>query len=137
MCLRITSLLLFVLAIFIFPTQADTVLTNQTNPEPNSGLQDEFSWDFGKVKAGQILTHEFTLKNNSLTTLHIKNVNTSCGCTVYEVSKKELSPGENSTIKVQFDSQGYFGEVRQFVYVTIDNPDEPILKYTIKATVYR
>jgi hypothetical protein len=97
--------------------------------------QDPFTWDFGRVKAGIALEHDFVLKNDSKRVLRVQNISTSCGCTVSEVAKKTLAPGESTTIKVKFDSLGYYGETQQFVYVTTDNLDKPILRYIIKAYV--
>ena len=46
-------------------------------------------WDFGTVKEGQVLPHEFNLKNDSNKVLNIINVGTSCGCTVSEAGEEE------------------------------------------------
>jgi hypothetical protein len=96
---------------------------------------DPFFWDFGRVKEGRLLEHDFTFKNTGNKTINIKDVTTSCGCTVSEVKQKILRPGESTTIKVKFNSQGYSGEVSQYVYVHTDEPQEPVKKFTIKARV--
>ena len=96
---------------------------------------DPLSWDFGAVREGAVLKHVFTLKNDSAKILNIKNVNTSCGCTISKIDKKKLSSGESALIEVQFNSKGYSGDVRQFVYVETDDIDDPVLKFTIKAQI--
>jgi hypothetical protein len=93
------------------------------------------TWDFGKVKAGEILKHDFVFKNDTSKTLKLKEVHTSCGCTASEVKKKELLPGEEALIEVKFNSKGYSGPVKQFVYVNTDNLDNPVTRYIIKADV--
>jgi len=93
------------------------------------------TWDFGKIKQGQILKHEFDFINNSGKYLKIQDVLTSCGCTVSEVRKKELNPGETTIVEVKFDPTGYNGEVEQFVYITTDSLDNPVIKIIIKAQV--
>ena len=98
-------------------------------------LQDPYSWDFGQVKQNQVLEHGFTLKNNTDKALNITGHNTSCGCTVSEIAKKTLEPGESAEVKVQFNSKGYKGKVQQFVYVNTDNQEDPVLKFTIEAFV--
>ena len=55
---------------------------------------DPYAWDFGRVKAGDVLKHEFIFKNDSKKTLTIKDVNTSCGCTVSEIKDKSLLPAQ-------------------------------------------
>lgn len=97
--------------------------------------KDRGIWDFGRVKAGEVLKHSFVLKNNLDKPLKIINVSTSCGCTASEVKKKSLLPGEETAIEVKFDTKNYSGEVKQYVYITTDNPEESLLRFTIKAQI--
>ena len=92
-------------------------------------------WDFGAVKKGEIVSHDFQVKNDSGRTLTIKNVTTSCGCTASAAKKSVLEPGESTEVAVKFNSKGYSGQVSQFVYVNTDDPDNPTLKFTIRAFV--
>jgi hypothetical protein len=102
-----------------------------------SGCFDPFTFDFGKVKEGEVLKHEFILKNEASKILNIKDVNTSCGCTVSEVEKKSLSAGESTVIKVKFNSRGYSGPTQQYIYIHTDNLDNPVIRYIIKAEVVK
>jgi hypothetical protein len=99
--------------------------------------EDKFRWDFGIVKAGLLLQHDFILKNESAKELNIREVNTSCGCTVSRVKNKALKPQESTVIEVKFNSKGYTGKVKQFVFLTTDNLDNPVLRYTIEAEVMK
>ena len=99
--------------------------------------EDKYSWDFGIVKEGQVLQHNFTIKNESTRELNIKNVNTSCGCTVSKVRDKTLKPQESTVIEVKFNSRGYSGKVKQYVYVTTDSLDNHLFRYIISADVVR
>ena len=98
---------------------------------------DPYQWDFGKVKQGVVLKHDFILKNETNDILGINNIHTSCGCTASESAKKSLMPQENTAITVSFNSKGYSGAVTQFVYVHTDNADLGIIKFTIKAQVIK
>lgn len=100
-------------------------------------ISDPYTWDFGKVKEGQLLKHDFILRNNSGKALTIKDVNTSCGCTVSKVEKKVLKRGESALIEVKFDSKGYSGQTQQFVYVNTDDLDNPVIRCIIKANVIK
>lgn len=104
---------------------------------PPAQGQDSTLWDFGQIKAGQIVKHDFTLTNTAQMPLVISAINTSCGCTVPEVKKKLLSPGESTLVEVSFNSTGYAGPVEQYVYVHTDRTDNPVLKFTIKAEVFK
>lgn len=96
---------------------------------------DQFTWDFGKVREGTTSLHEFIFKNQGTKQLNIGEITTSCGCTVSSIKKKNLAPGEETAISVKFDSKGYAGQTKQFVYVHTDDPANPVVKYVIKADV--
>lgn len=93
------------------------------------------SWDFGKVKAGQILEHTFVYKNESEAVVELISTNTSCGCAVSAIKNKKLLPGDSSDIDVTFNSKGYNGQVKQFVYLNTDNLADPIVRFEINAEV--
>lgn len=101
----------------------------------STAIKDKDTWDFGKVKHGEILKHAFSLKNTTGKTLNIINISTSCGCTASEVKKKVILPGEESLIEVSFNTKNYSGDVKQYVYVTTDNKEESFLRFIIKAKI--
>ena len=98
---------------------------------------DANTWDFGRVKEGEVLRHIFVLKNESKKILKINDVSTSCGCTVSEVKKKVLRPKESTSINVTFNSKGYFAMVQQSVYLFTDSLDNPVIRFIIKAYVVK
>jgi len=113
----------------------------QTNPQVKTELanppQQQDVWDFGPVKEGLILKHDFLLKNESGKPLKITGTHTSCGCTVSKVEKNTLLPGEETLIGVKFNSAEYSGPIEQYVYVNTDDAENPILKFTVKAQVVK
>jgi len=106
-----------------------------TSAVPVSDIVD--FWDFGQVKEGDILKHEFIFENITERDLEIKDVNTSCGCTVSDVKKRMLSVGESTPLDVEFSSKGYSGEVKQQIYVITDDPEEPLSKFVISGKVIK
>jgi uncharacterized cupredoxin-like copper-binding protein len=114
--------------------------SEQTKDKPVPDAQEakqaeENTWDFGQVKEGEVLKHEFILKNDLRITMNITRVDTSCGCTASKVKKKVLAPGESTTLEVNFNSKGRSGPTQQFVYVQTDNLDKPVIRFKIKADV--
>ncbi|MFA5100394.1 MAG: DUF1573 domain-containing protein [Candidatus Omnitrophota bacterium] len=108
-------------AVPVQPTQAD------------ASAQDPNVWDFGTVKTGAVLEHEFVLTNDSAKDLSIKDTTTSCGCTVSEIKKKKLRPGESTPVSIKLDTKGYSGAVKQFVYVNTDSLENPVVRFSVKA----
>jgi hypothetical protein len=102
-------------------------------PEAEPG--DVFSWNFGELKAGNVVKHVFIFKNRSQKQQNIKDVTTSCGCAISKVEKRSLKPGEETAIEVEFNSKGYSGEVKQYVYLHTEDPDNPVVRFIIQAKV--
>jgi hypothetical protein len=133
-----------IVCVMFFPTtgcysQNQTII--QQNVKEGISVKQEnndpYLWDFGKVKENIVLEHEFVFKNESEAVINIKDVNTSCGCTISEVKQKKLSPGESTVIGVKFNSKDYSGPVTQYVYMNTDSLDNPIVRYIIKAEVIK
>ncbi len=66
-------------------------------------------FDFGKIKQGEKVNHEFKFKNTGKSPLIISNATATCGCTVPEVPKEPILPGKEGVIKVIFNSEGKEG----------------------------
>lgn len=96
---------------------------------------DRDTWEFGRVKQGETLNHEFVFRNAGEAVLNIGNVETSCGCTAALVSEKKLEPGKEGRVKVSFSSAGYGGQVTKYVYLDSDDPDRPRVQLKITADV--
>jgi len=129
--------LIFVLLFLFSAISVGCYLKAQNIKEPTEANVNPYTWDFGQVKEGEVLKHTFILKNETQKILNINDVNTSCGCTVSQVDKKTLAPGESASIQVQFKSKGYSGPIKQYVYVHTDNLDNPIIRYIIEANVIK
>jgi len=127
----------FILTIFIFLSLSGCNALSQIQKVPQAEVSNPYFWDFGRVKEGQVLKHDFILSNESQKNLNIKDVTTSCGCTASEAKKKTLLPGESTLIEVQFNTKGYSGPVQQYIYVHTDKIDDHILKFIIKAEVLK
>jgi hypothetical protein len=105
-------------------------------PAQKAQVQEHNTWDFGLVEAGKVMEHDFTIKNDRSVPLQIKDVSSSCGCTVSEVRRNVLQPGESTWLNVKFNSKGYHGPIRQFVYVDTDDAQNPVMRFIVKADVF-
>lgn len=92
-------------------------------------------YDFGKVKKGDIVSHEFKFTNTGSEKLVIGRIQTSCGCTAAMVSSKELLPGASGVITVHFDSLEYLGPVEKEITVNSNDPFRRITTLTIRGDV--
>ncbi|MFH0935423.1 MAG: DUF1573 domain-containing protein [Candidatus Omnitrophota bacterium] len=132
----VMALLFFLLGAFLISSYAAPAVTQE-------GLKKEVqadasrSWHFGRVKEGEVLEHKFEFRNKTKRPLKIEDVFTSCGCTVSEVKKKKLSPGESTQISVKFKTKGYSGPTKQFVYIKTDDLAEPLVSFIIEAEIQK
>ena len=97
----------------------------------------ETQHDFGVVKEGQIVDYTFKFKNTGKGVLNIKNVSTSCGCTVALISSKKLEPGEEGTLRVELDTKDREGKFSRNITIQSNDPKEPNKTLLIFADVTR
>lgn len=81
--------------------------------------------DFGTVKSGPELKHNFSFTNKGGGLLTIQQIQTSCGCTVAKVEKKSYKPGESGKIHVTFSTQGRTGPQKKTITVESNDPQSP------------
>jgi hypothetical protein len=82
-------------------------------------------FDFGRLRHGENLEHNFMFRNSGRSELIIRAVRAGCGCTAIEPQKSLLSPGETSSIKAIFDSRGFRGRQNKSIMVITNDPANP------------
>ncbi len=95
----------------------------------------ETSFDFGEIKEGDVVNHDFVVYNTGDDLLVIKDVRASCGCTAALPDKKELKPGESTKIHVEFNSIRRKGQQRKHVYVTTNDPENKEVRLTFTTNI--
>lgn len=119
------SLLLFV---------ASMVFLSSCEKKPAEMTFEKTEHDFGTIKQGDKVTHDFKFTNTGEADLLISNAKGSCGCTVPEYPKEALKPGESGNIKVSFNSTGKSGQTEKSVTIMVNTKEKhQILK--IKANI--
>ncbi len=121
-----------ILSLPLFLVLSSSVLLAQRGPQI---IFKESTWDFGKVKEGQVKTHVFEFENVGDSSLMIKNVRTSCGCAAALVSEKTIEAAKKGEIKVTFNSRGYEGTITKYVYVESNDRENPVTQLVISANI--
>ncbi|MBS1776801.1 MAG: DUF1573 domain-containing protein [Bacteroidetes bacterium] len=78
-------------------------------------------YDFGTIKQGEVVSHEYDFTNTGKSPLLISNAAGSCGCTVADFPREPVQPGKTGTIKVQFSSAGKEGHQEKSVTLTTNS----------------
>jgi len=97
---------------------AATDTTATAKADPAIIKFNEESYDFGKIKEGEKVTHVFKFYNGSMQPLIITNAVASCGCTTPTWPKTPVLPGKEGEISVTFDSAGKQGLQDKQITVT-------------------
>lgn len=95
---------------------------------------DDTLHDFGRIKAGEIVTTEFVMTNTGQQDIIIYEAKVGCGCTVPEYPDAPLKPGASQVLKVRFNSEGKTGYNDKTVLVQT-NGDPAIYTLHILAEV--
>lgn len=90
--------------------------------------------DFGKMEEGEVVTYDFTFKNNGKKPLLISSAAGSCGCTAPDYPHKPINPGEEGVIHVKYNSEGKMYHQEKSVTVTTNSNKGTHMLY-IKADV--
>lgn len=89
------------------------------------------TYDFGDIRQGDTVSHDFTFTNTGSHDLIITGARGSCGCTVPQWPKEPIKPGESNVIKVQFNSKNKKGAQNKTVTITANTrPSETKIYFT-------
>jgi hypothetical protein len=96
---------------------------------------DNKSFDFGKAPQNAKIKHEFTFKNTGKSTLEIRKIKSSCGCTVVKPNKRELEPGESSSLSAVFNTGSRKGQQSKVVTVITNDPDHSVERLYLRGEI--
>lgn len=110
---------------------------SESNLEKSTEIvfKDGQSFNFGKIEEGGDGTHEFKFTNKGENALLIKNVKSSCGCTVPTYPKDPIEKGKSGTVKVKYNTKRIGAFVK---HVTVySNAKVSPVKLEIKGEVVK
>ncbi|MEM9929142.1 MAG: DUF1573 domain-containing protein [Bacteroidota bacterium] len=76
---------------------------------------DDPEFKFGTAKQGEVVSHNFIFTNSGSVPLLITDARSTCGCTVSDYPEAPIAPGEESVIKVNFDTKNKYGRQRKSI----------------------
>ena len=94
---------------------------------------DTAEFDFGVMDSNGTDRHDFVLKNVGNAPLILTKGNTSCKCTISEVSEKPIPPGGSSKVTVQWSGKGNLGEFEQTANILTNDPARPQITLAING----
>ena len=109
-----------------------TLLAQIAAPAPQIKF-DEMIHDFGRVRSGAIMKHEFTFSNHGKADLIIDNVLPACGCTTITDFTRTIPPGGKASLTLEFNSLSLQGEQIKTMLVKSNDPVQPNLVLQLKG----
>ncbi|MCQ2960528.1 MAG: DUF1573 domain-containing protein [Bacteroidales bacterium] len=79
-------------------------------------------FDFDTVKKGDPVACKFHFKNEGKSTLEIRKIKTSCGCTAGSMDKMSYAKGEEGDVNVTLNTRNKHGHVRQTITIISNDP---------------
>lgn len=91
--------------------------------------------NFGRLRQDQRFEHSFVLSNTGRSTLYIRKIKASCGCTAVQPEKKQVEPGESVQIKTVFNPAGKRGNQNKNVTIITNDPKHSNIILRIRGEV--
>jgi hypothetical protein len=95
------------------------------------------AYDFGKVKAGELVKYSYIFTNTGDAVLEVSHVQPSCGCTTAGDWTHKVEPGQTGIVPVQFNSANFNGQVFKTVTVTCNDRTQPSIGLQLKGTIWK
>ncbi len=95
----------------------------------------ELEFDFGAMDITAEGSHGFTVTNVGEGPLEIEAGETSCGCTLSEIERTELAPGESTEVTITWQADGRVGPYRHTATVLTSDPEQPRVTLTVSGRI--
>lgn len=86
---------------------------------------DETKYNFGFIRQGEIVAHEYSFTNNGDAPVVITECEVACECTKVEFPKEPIMPKATGKIKVTFDSKSAMDRQERTVIVKSNAVNSP------------
>lgn len=116
------------------PTDAEDVAA-ETKTERAIAFIDVREHDFGMLDPGGSATHIFEIRNDGTAPLVLAAGETSCKCTLSEVSKKVVQPGDSAEIALTWNTGSKREFYRQYAVIETNDPDQREIELAVTGQV--
>jgi hypothetical protein len=100
------------------PKAAASSLLGSSKKNSKSSISfSENNFEFGHIKQGDFVKHDFVFRNKGIKPLEILSCTASCGCTTPDYPFIPIGVGESSFISVTFDSKHKVGHQKPSITV--------------------
>ena len=102
--------------------------------DPPKAVVGELEFDAGTVNKGDIIKHDFMVKNDGKGVLEITRVQPACGCTVTQFDH-QIAPRKTGKITANVNTANFSGPIHKTIFVATNDPAMNSFQLGVKATV--
>ncbi len=95
------------------------------------------TFEFGEIPEGKKVDYTFKIMNKGKKPLVIRSVTTSCDCTTGQPTSNTIQPGQETEMKISFDSHGKMGMQNKIITVISNDPGHATTILRVTGTVKR
>ncbi|RIJ45877.1 DUF1573 domain-containing protein [Maribellus luteus] len=132
---NIAGILILILAVSCSPgkKRQDKTSDQSVADKQTTIVFDTDVYDFGTLKAGEMVVCTFTFTNTGTADYRIENIETECGCIEVQFPQEAVKPGQKGNVEVEFDSSGMVG--REYKTIEIHGNSKELKHLAIFAQV--
>ena len=90
--------------------------------------------DFDVITKGEVIVHEFEIKNEGTAPLEITDVRPACGCTIARYDKT-IAPGQIGRVKARVETDNFAGPISKSIAVFTNDNANPKIQLVVKAKI--
>ncbi len=95
----------------------------------------EKDFEFDVMASGSTKKHKFIVKNEGEAPLNLKLKSTSCSCTVGELDKDSIEPGEEGEVELEWTPTAAEAEFHKYAEICTNDPKNPLITLSVKGRV--
>lgn len=105
------------------------------HPQPKAVVLEEMTHDFGFLQIGGVGKTKFTLRNEGESDLKLSKGHVSCKCTLAELPRLTLAPGEEMVISIEWSAEEPNPRFQEMVSILTNDREQPSLDFIISGQI--
>ncbi len=105
-----------------------------SGPQPKVGVPTT-TYDFGTMDSTAPGRHDFTIRNDGEAVLTLQKGDTTCKCTLANLDKTEVQPGDSAVVTVEWHGKDFTGPYRQTAGVLTNDPNRHRVAFTVTGRI--
>lgn len=103
-------------------------------PQPKA-VVDEIEHNFDRLSLGATGHHDFVIRNEGTETLTLAKGESTCQCTQFDLSAKEIPPGGSATVHLSWKPKSVTKQFEQSAAIWTNDPQQEKLSLTVTGSV--